>query len=141
MLGGSVMTQEIVSNELWEIVEQLLPEPVNPRGGRPRVPARAALTGIIYVLKSAIPWRMLPEEFGCSGSPAGVDSETGRRRVSGDNYCRRYVTAWEAKVTPTCRELASTLSFRPRILYFLPMKPLKSPMAPSRLSDPMNDRT
>ena len=61
------MTQEMVSNELWEIVEQLLPEPVNPRGGRPRVPARAALSGIIYVLKSSIPWRMLPEEFGRSG--------------------------------------------------------------------------
>ena len=38
-----------------------------PRGGRPRVLGKAALEGIIYVLKSGVPWRMLPKEFGCSG--------------------------------------------------------------------------
>jgi transposase len=33
------------------------------------VPNRAALTGIVFVLKTAIPWEMLPEEMGCgSGS-------------------------------------------------------------------------
>lgn len=62
------MPQKMVSDELWQIMEQLLPpEPAKPKGGRPRVPARAALSGIIYVLKSGIPWRMLPEEFDCSG--------------------------------------------------------------------------
>ena len=34
-------------------------------GGRPRVPDRAVLTGIIFVLKSGIPWEMLPQELGC----------------------------------------------------------------------------
>jgi len=29
------------------------------------VPDRAALTGIIFVLKSGIPWEMLPQEMGC----------------------------------------------------------------------------
>ena len=38
-----------------------------PRGGRPRVLGKAALEGIIYILKSGVPWRMLPKEFGCSG--------------------------------------------------------------------------
>src|ERR671910_2829417 len=33
----------------------------------PRVPDRAALEGIAYVLRSGIPWRMVPEELGCSG--------------------------------------------------------------------------
>jgi transposase len=37
----------------------LPPEPSKPRGGRPRVPDRTVLTGIVYVLKSGIPWRML----------------------------------------------------------------------------------
>ena len=38
-------------------------------GGRPRVPDRAALTDIVFVLKSGIPWEMLPKEMGCgSGS-------------------------------------------------------------------------
>ncbi len=38
-----------------------------PRGGRPRVLGKAALENIIYILKSGVPWRMLPKEFGCSG--------------------------------------------------------------------------
>ena len=60
----------MVTDELWEIVEPLLPpEPDKPRGGRPRVPDRAALTGIGFVLKTGIPWEMLPKEMGCgSGS-------------------------------------------------------------------------
>ncbi len=59
-----------MSDELWEIIEPLLPEePPKPKGGRPRVEDRAALTGIIFVLKSGIPWEMLPKEMGCgSGS-------------------------------------------------------------------------
>ena len=37
--------------------------------GRPRVPDRAALTGILFVLRSGLPWQMLPKEMGCgSGS-------------------------------------------------------------------------
>lgn len=57
-----------MSEELWEVIEPLLPaEPPKPKGGRPRVPDRAVLAGIVYVLKSGIPWRMMPKEFGCSG--------------------------------------------------------------------------
>ena len=60
------MAKELVSDELWEIIEPLLPlEPPKPEGGRPRVDDRAALTGIVFVLKSAIPWEMLPQEMGC----------------------------------------------------------------------------
>ena len=56
----------LVSDELWALVAPLLPpEPPKPKGGRPRVPDRAALTGIIFVLKSGIPWEMLPPEMGC----------------------------------------------------------------------------
>ena len=60
------MAKELVSDELWEIVEPLLPEePPKPKGGRPRLDDRAALTGILFVLKSGIPWEMLPQEMGC----------------------------------------------------------------------------
>lgn len=60
------MTKELVSDKLWETVEPLLPdEPPKPKGGRPRVDDRAALAGIIFVLKSGIPWEMLPKEMGC----------------------------------------------------------------------------
>jgi transposase len=60
------MAKPLVSDELWALVAPLLPpEPPKPKGGRPRVPDRAALTGIIFVLKSGIPWEMLPHEMGC----------------------------------------------------------------------------
>src|SRR5215211_9272135 len=53
MLRSEPMAKELVTNELWEIVEPLLPkEPPKPEGGRPRIDDRAALTGIIFVLKS-----------------------------------------------------------------------------------------
>ena len=62
---------ELVSDELWEHIEPLLPpepEP-SPKGGRPRVTNRQALTGIVFVLRTGIPWQLLPTEMGCgSGS-------------------------------------------------------------------------
>jgi transposase len=62
---------ELVSDGLWEQIEPLLPpepEP-SPKGGRPRVANRQALTGIVYVLTTGIPWQALPTEMNCgSGS-------------------------------------------------------------------------
>ncbi len=60
------MAKELVTDGLWEVVEPLLPaEPPKPNGGRPRIDDRAAFTGILFVLKSGIPWEMLPQEMGC----------------------------------------------------------------------------
>lgn len=59
-------SKPLVSDELWAVIAPLLPpERPKPQGGRPRVSDRAALTGIIFVLKSGIPWEMLPQEMGC----------------------------------------------------------------------------
>ena len=61
------MSKPLVSDELWAVIAPLLPpERPKPKGGRPRsIPDRAALTGILFVLKSGIPWEMLPQEMGC----------------------------------------------------------------------------
>ena len=60
------MSKPLLSDELWAVVEpHLPPEPPKPKGGRPRLDRRAALTGILFVLKSGIPWEMLPQEMGC----------------------------------------------------------------------------
>jgi transposase len=60
------MAKPLVSDELWAAVAPLLPaRPPRPKGGRPPVDDRAALTGILFVLRSGIPWEMLPREMGC----------------------------------------------------------------------------
>jgi transposase len=60
------MAKKLVTDELWEVIEPLLPQELpKPNGGRPRIDDRAALTGILFVLKSGIPWEMLPQEMGC----------------------------------------------------------------------------
>ena len=64
------MSKPLVSDALWEVVAPLLPsDRPKPKGGRPRVPDRAALAGIVFVLKTGIQWQELPVEMGCgSGS-------------------------------------------------------------------------
>ncbi len=61
------MAQPLVSDELWTIIEPHIP--VRPRRthhpGRKPLPDRACLTGILFVLRSGIPWEMLPKEMGC----------------------------------------------------------------------------
>ncbi|MFD8010496.1 IS5 family transposase [Streptomyces sp. NPDC058955] len=55
----------IVSDELWSLIEPLLPVPA-PKlvAGRPRVPDRQALCGILFVLHTGIQWEYLPQELG-----------------------------------------------------------------------------
>jgi transposase len=60
------MSKPLVSDELWAIAAPLLPkEPPKPKGGRPRVPDRACLTGIVFIVKTGAPWEALPRELGC----------------------------------------------------------------------------
>ena len=60
------MSKPLLTDELWNVIAPLLPtERPKPKGGRPRLSDRAALTGIIFVLRTGIPWEMLPQELGC----------------------------------------------------------------------------
>lgn len=60
------MAKPLLADALWERIEALLPEePPKPKGGRPRVPDRACLTGILFVLKTGTPWEYLPQEMNC----------------------------------------------------------------------------
>jgi transposase len=60
------MAKPLLPDELWEIIEPLPPKWVpSPKGGQPPIPDRAALTGILFVLKTGIPWEDLPCEMNC----------------------------------------------------------------------------
>jgi transposase len=61
------MASPLVPDELWEVVEPLIPK-VERRyryPGRKRIGDRQTLTGILFVLKTGIPWEDLPQEMGC----------------------------------------------------------------------------
>jgi transposase len=76
------MARELIPDELWDIIEPILPPP-KPRRyrypGRKPMERRAALTGIIFVLKTGIPWEYLPQEMGCGSGMS----------------CWRYLRDWQ----------------------------------------------
>lgn len=77
------MATELLPDALWAEIEPLLPShDPSPSidGGRPRIPDRAALTGILFVLSYAIPWGKLPRELGCGSGTT----------------CLRRLEEWEA---------------------------------------------
>jgi transposase len=61
------MAKPLVTDELWRIVEPLIPRRriARWRGGRPPVGDRDAFAGMLFVLKTGIPWESLPRELGC----------------------------------------------------------------------------
>jgi transposase len=66
------LADDLVLDELWALVEPLLPVPPRPPyGGRHRtISDRACLAAIVFMARTSTPWRLLPaRELGC-GSPA-----------------------------------------------------------------------
>jgi transposase len=60
------MARPLLPDELWEMIEPSLPpHRPHPKGGRPFLDDRRVLTGIVFVLKTGIPWEYLPQEMGC----------------------------------------------------------------------------
>ena len=60
------MAKPLLTDELWTLIDPLLPPPKpHPKGGRPPVSNRNALTGILFVFKTGIAWEDLPQEMGC----------------------------------------------------------------------------
>ena len=62
-----------VSDELWQVLEPLLPKRANRHrfgGGRPRVPDRPCADGIFYVLRTGCQWEALNQTDLCAKSTA-----------------------------------------------------------------------
>jgi transposase len=52
-----------LTDEQWQVVEPLLPKRTATTGRKPRHP-RQMLSGIVWVLRSGVPWRDVPERYG-----------------------------------------------------------------------------
>lgn len=65
-----------IPEDLWQLIEPLLP-PDKPPGsnGRPPVPNRTVLNGILYVLRTGCQWKMVPREYS-SGSTCHLRFQT-----------------------------------------------------------------
>jgi transposase len=88
----------LAGDGLWDALRPLLPERPACRIGRPRVEDRVAFTAILFVLVTGLPWRLVPQEMGCSGvtawrrlrdwsgrrvgSAASRTAETTRRKIA-----------------------------------------------------------
>ena len=60
------MAKPLLPDGLWTIIEPLLPKHVpSPKGGRPRLDDRRALTGILFILRTGMAWEDLPTELNC----------------------------------------------------------------------------
>jgi transposase len=66
--GGLAVAKPLLDEQLWRWIEPLLPKPKRRRRrspGRKPVADRKALTGILFVLRTGLPWEYLPREMGC----------------------------------------------------------------------------
>jgi transposase len=61
------MQAPIIDDELWTLIEPLLPQSRRRKRegrGRPRISDRAALNGILFVLRTGMRWNHLPTQLG-----------------------------------------------------------------------------
>ena len=61
--NGSMRRHEL-SDLQWERIKDILPPERKEGKGRPAKDNRVMLNGIIYWLRTGVPWRDLPERFG-----------------------------------------------------------------------------
>jgi transposase len=62
------MARPILDDDLWALIETLLPPPKPRRSrnpGRKPLENRAVLTGILFILQTGLRWDLLPQEMGC----------------------------------------------------------------------------
>ena len=108
------MAEPLVSDALWALVAPLLPErPPRPKGGRPPVDDRKALEGIVFVLRTGIPWEMLPQELGCG---SGMTCWRRLARLAGGGGLRTAPPRAARPARPGQRDRLRPLLARQRLL-------------------------
>ena len=63
-MASKTETKAQLTDEQWNLIEDLFPwNPPTRFGGRPRIPPRACLEGILWLLRSGARWKDLPKSF------------------------------------------------------------------------------
>ena len=58
------MARGDLSNEKWGKIERLLPPEQSGKKGHPYLPHRQIINGILWRIRTGIPWRDIPERYG-----------------------------------------------------------------------------
>jgi hypothetical protein len=93
------LAEQLVPDDIWDAIAPLLPaHPLQPNGGRPWISDRAVLGGLIYVLRSSTPWRLLPARAlaAAAVSPVGGGCGPGKPLASGSSCT---IGCWPGWVT------------------------------------------
>jgi|SRR5690606_127777 len=62
--GSRTAPPPFVNDSQWLLIADLFPDPpVSSKGGRPRVPPRPCLEGILWILQTGARWKDLPERY------------------------------------------------------------------------------
>ena len=69
-MGNRAVEQHFsIPDELWDRIRSLLPvEPPKPKGGRPRIDDRKAMTATFFILRTGIQWKALPKDLGAAST-------------------------------------------------------------------------
>jgi transposase len=108
----TTLVDRLVPDELWAIVEPLLPPPPRPPyGGRHRaIPDRNCFAAIVFMARTSTPWRLLPaKELGAARRrPPGVALPSGPRRACSSRSTSRSSTGSASRAGWTGRTPALT---------------------------------
>src|SRR5829696_3815478 len=103
------MAEPLVPDALWALIAPLLPErPARPKGGRPPLDDRKALEGIVFVLRTGIPWASLPQELGFGSGMTCWRRLRDWQAGSSSGSTARCWTAWAGRTRSTSAAARST---------------------------------
>ena len=78
-----------IPDKLWIEIKTILPKEKPPKTvGRPIVPYRKVLDGILYILRTGCQWKMLPSEYGSGSTSHRRFQEWNRRDVFKKTWVR-----------------------------------------------------